>query len=700
VSVFSRLSIRAIIGTLFALMGIMVITVSVSSVLTSLERQASADRVAKLTVVGRTLLQTLLASRLERGAHLPALGANDPANSDTLGAIESNCQKSVSGYQQATDAIAQLELADLEKVSTQLRSVHEQMQTLRPAADAAIRQQKASRDAEVVQKYQKIPQAYLDAITAVIDQLDASMQPNDPTIDHLLTIKRAAWATRLNAGAHSVKVQTAVAGNLAWTPAEALAAAEDRGRIAQAWSLVVEASSHKDMPKILSEKVALGQQNFVGPAADATKKIVETLGSGQKSDVPVNDLRKRDTENQGYIVDVAHAALDEMVRHADAQATRAANTLLANIALLAGAALLTIIGLLIAFRRVSNPIRTMTAVMREFADGSLDREVPYVTRGDEIGSMAGAVQVFRDSMLRTRALEAEAAEARVASEAQRKQMMRDLADTFENAVGDIVNAVSTAATGMQATAQQLTGSARQTSERSTAVAAAAEQTSVNVLAMSSATEELGASVGEIGRQVEDSANMSRDAVLQATATSQVVSELSTAAERIGAIVQMISTIAGQTNLLALNATIEAARAGEAGRGFAVVAAEVKDLADQTAKATAEISNQIAAIQTSTTQAVQAIGGITQRIKTMNDVASSIASAVEQQGFATREIIGSVSQASVGTTEVTTNIGGVAQVAEETEAAAAHVLASSTALANQAQRLRTQVDRFVSDIRAA
>jgi hypothetical protein len=250
VSVFSRLSIRAIIGTLFALMGIMVITVSVSSVLTSLERQASADRVAKLTVVGRTLLQTLLASRLERGAHLPALGANDPANIDTLGAIESNRQKSVSGYQQATDAIAQLELADLEKVSTQLRSVHEQMQTLRPAADAAIRQQKASRDAEVVQKYQKIPQAYLDAITAVIDQLDASMRLNDPTIDHLLTIKRAAWATRLNAGAHSVKVQTAVAGNLAWTPAEALAAAEDRGRIAQAWSLVVEASSHKDMPAI------------------------------------------------------------------------------------------------------------------------------------------------------------------------------------------------------------------------------------------------------------------------------------------------------------------------------------------------------------------------------------------------------------------------------------------------------------------
>ncbi|MCB8820481.1 methyl-accepting chemotaxis protein [Microvirga rosea] len=359
-----------------------------------------------------------------------------------------------------------------------------------------------------------------------------------------------------------------------------------------------------------------------------------------------------------------------------------------------------LVSLLVTKRGIASPVRRLTQIMRRLAEGDLSVEVTSTGGRDEIGRMTDTVRVFKDSMVRNKAFELEAAQAREQSETQRKQMMQQLASTFDASVGDIVDAVSTAAVEMQMTAEKLTNSARQTAARSTAVASAAEQTSVNVLTMSSATEELGASVNEISRQVEQSAQMSQEAVVEAGATQEIVSALSAAANKIGAIVEMISAIAEQTNLLALNATIEAARAGEAGRGFAVVATEVKGLAEQTGKATAEISSQIAAIQTSTTQAVQAIGSITQRIAAMNEVAASIASSIDQQGAATREIVSSVNQASAGTNEVTTNINGVAQVAEETEVAAAQVLTAASAFSGQAQRLRDQVNLFLTNIRAA
>ena len=351
-------------------------------------------------------------------------------------------------------------------------------------------------------------------------------------------------------------------------------------------------------------------------------------------------------------------------------------------------------------RGISAPINRMASTMNTLAGGDVAVHIPNLGEANEIGAMAGAVEVFRQGMIRTRALEAEAAVARADVEAQRRKIMIDLADQFENAVGSIVHTVSAAAVEMQATASQLTANANEASVQATSVSAAAEEAGTNVTSVAASAEELGASVGEIGRQVGHSHEKARQAVVKADQTAAIVDELSQAAGRINGIVKLISDIASQTNLLALNATIESARAGEAGRGFAVVAAEVKTLANQTSQATADINTQIGNIQETTQRAVEAIETITGTIRDISDSSSTIAAAVEQQGAATHEIVQAVTQASAGTAEVSHNITGVARMAEETGSGASQVLSASSELARQAEHLRLEMYNFLEQVRAA
>jgi methyl-accepting chemotaxis protein len=430
----------------------------------------------------------------------------------------------------------------------------------------------------------------------------------------------------------------------------------------------------------LSRKSA-GQ--FPHEAHDLNTKTVNKIG------IDADNILKKDIE-------LNNAGADKAAR----DATDNYSSAFVMLAVILGIAI--IVGIAVGIyliRDVSRGIASIVEPMQALGNGDLTAQVPHQGEKTEIGSMADSLQVFKQALIAKKAAD-EAAALDAEAKIERGRRVDGITRDFESMIGDIVNTVSSASAQLEASAGTLTATAERSRELTTMVAAASEEASTNVQSVASATEEMASSVNEISRQVQDSARMATDAVDQARKTNDRVSELSKAASRIGDVVELINTIAGQTNLLALNATIEAARAGEAGRGFAVVASEVKALAEQTAKATGEIGTQITGIQAATQDSVNAIKEISGTIEKLSEISSTIAAAVEEQGAATQEISRNVQQAAQGTMQVSSNITDVQRGASETGSASSQVLSAAQSLSGDSNRLKAEVGKFLTSVRAA
>jgi methyl-accepting chemotaxis protein len=696
--IFARMSIRLVLGQIIGVLGLMLFALSAAGLYGAVERNDAARRVASLAGTDQQLFATLLGFRIERGTTLSALISATPADGVADARIADNRRASENGYRAAVERLAGTEELRLAALLAKLTAAHETLAADRTQADAAIHQPKPTRDPAVEQSYVKSAQAYLNAVLALIGQLEASTKLVDPMVDQLLFIKQSAWAARNYGGLVALRIEAAAAGQ-PWTAADIVEAAENRGRAALAWDQVMDAAARPDAPPSVSDAVARSKDATAAALAARQQDVVKALSNGQKTDVPLSELQKLTTAGLAYSVDVVNAALSEMVNHAARQTVASTRSLILNGIMLLAAMAVTVAGFVIVRLRVSTPIRLLTTAMRRLADHDLAAELHGADRADEIGDMSRAVEIFKQNMIKADHLAAEQ-QADQARKEQRQLAVEGLIGTFDQSITDSLHTMATASTELRATAQLMTATAEETGRKSTAVASASQEASTNVQTVASATEQLSASIAEISRQVSESTTVARAAVEQAEQTNSEVNALAEAAQRIGDVVKLINDIAGQTNLLALNATIEAARAGEAGKGFAVVASEVKSLATQTAKATDEIAAQVTSIQGATGSAVKAIQDIGGTIVRVNQIAAAIAAAVEEQGAATREIARNVQHVSVGTTEVSTNIAGVSQAANETGSAAAEVHASASTLAQLSDALRSGFDRFVGDIRTA
>ncbi len=446
---------------------------------------------------------------------------------------------------------------------------------------------------------------------------------------------------------------------------------------------------------------------------NAFKKKSEAFFKGSQHMLDLSAAGKNTEASAFYngdgdkLYDEAGAALDslkELNQEGSDKATKEADALYGTSLYMIGTAIVAVLALIawstiFVGRNVSAPISDITDTMTQLANGDKQVRIPFTDRRDEIGSMASAVEVFKDNMIKNEEMVAAQEVERKAKEVRAEKISQRTA-SFDNVIKLVLGTVSSASQQMEASAQTMQAAAEETNVQSTAVAAASEQASTNVQTVAAATEELSSSIQEISRQVAESTRVVNQAVNEATKTKQLVRGLDEAAGKIGQVVALITDIAEQTNLLALNATIEAARAGEAGKGFAVVASEVKNLATQTAKATEEIGGQISGIQSATKGSVEAIERIFETIEKVNGISTTIASAVEEQGAATKEIARNVEQAASGTQEVSNNIVGVTKAAGETGQVSTQVLEAAKELARQSTTLRSEVDTFLSDIKVA
>ncbi|KZD08352.1 methyl-accepting chemotaxis protein [Oceanibaculum pacificum] len=681
---------------LFGLLLAFLVAFCASQMIDAVFEQRQAQRMLTGADATRDVFTALQNTRLERGPVTSALRADGPASSGLLTSIDKVRGLSAPASEAVIEACGKV---DCGKVSaSSLRAALDTLAGLRKEVDAGLRAGLANRRAGLADDWQKNATVMVDLLEGISEHFGTQMRLADPAGAELIAIKDAAYLTRDAVGLERVIVGDAIdAGSV--TADQRAKMLVYRGQATAGWSQVQSLTARDGMePRILSA-LAVAKKSFIDTLIPARDQIDQALAAGKPSAVSKADWSRLSVGTLDDMVGLSTSALDVLADHAAnrnqaAQIKLAINAGLLLLALAIGAA-----GLMLVRGRVTRPMAGITQAMLRVAEGDLEGEIPYRDRKDEIGDLAGTLVVFRDNAEARRRMEAATAEEQ-RKRAERQQAVEAMLVSFDRNVSGVLEAVAAAATELERTAQSMTDIAQVASAQAQATSGAAQQTSANVQTVAAATDEMAASTAEIARQVEESAKVARQASSEAEQTGGIVENLSNSARRIGEVVNLINDIAEQTNLLALNATIEAARAGEAGKGFAVVASEVKNLANQTAKATEDIVGQIDAMQAATNSTVQAIASIAAVIAQINEISSTISAAVEEQNATTTEIARNVQEAASATEGVTGNIEKVSDAAEQTGAAGTQVLGAAQELSEKSEQMRREIEAFLADIRAA
>ncbi|HVO03341.1 MAG TPA: HAMP domain-containing methyl-accepting chemotaxis protein [Candidatus Cybelea sp.] len=694
-----RLSANTLLKSVVALLAAIVVVMLAVGAWQSLARVGVTDRIEAVAAASADAFRALHNLRTDRSTTTRGLDADAVMPADTMATLDKNRAEEVPALKNVLQALPDLDFADKEKLLGDLKSLTDKLFALQSESRDAVQKPKAERRDGMSKEYMETATGLLTTLDAISQRLTASVKHDDAFIDQMLTIRQLAWQVRNTGGDASLTVSNAMSAG----KADAATVLKYQSFVAKsqaAWDALQADAFGVTLPASITDAIAAANQNYFDAGYTSTRDgLLDAMVQGKPASMSIQQWTDLTVPRLAYILNVATAALNAAKQYgADEHGTTVKN-LAVQLVLLFGALLLAAGSMILIGRRVIRPLTVIRDAMLKVAAGDLDAEANFTARKDEIGALAGALGTFKQNARDKQRIEAEQRERHDQAEARQKSIEASIR-AFESEVKTALDALTQASRQMLETSSGMTRAAERSKGQVKAVAGASEEASANVQTVAAASEELSASIGEISRQVSSAATIAGRAVEETRQTDRTVQSLAEIASKIGEVIGLINDIAGQTNLLALNATIEAARAGEAGKGFAVVASEVKSLANQTAKATEDISAQVAAVQNVTREAVDAIKRIGGTIAEVSTIATSIASAVEEQGAATQEITRNTHQAATRTRDVSENIAGVTSEADATGAAAAGVRTAAESLGAQAERLRNEVHAFLTKIRAA